>query len=138
MKSKLFLLTLLLSCALSSRAQTHEGTDEAGPKVFVVLDITVHDSLIYEQYRIQVEPLIQKYGGKYLVRSGGMAFDTNPDVKVVPIEGNWNPNRFIIIEWDSTDELKAFTSAEEYKKVAALREKSATTKSLMVREYLGH
>ena len=138
MKSIPILLIILLFCALSAQAQPNKGKDEAAPKVYVVLDITVHDSLMYEQYRIQVEPLIEKYGGKYLVRSGGMAFDTSPDVKVIPVEGNWNPNRFIIIEWDSTDELKAFTSADEYKKVAALREKSATTKSLMVREYLGH
>lgn len=33
-------------------------------RVLTVMDITVHDSIAYEQYRTQVEPLIVKYGGK--------------------------------------------------------------------------
>ena len=65
-----------------------------------------------------------------------MAFDKDPDVKVIPVEGNWNPNRFIILEWNSIEELQKFTSSEEYKKIAVLREKSATTKSIIVKEYL--
>jgi uncharacterized protein (DUF1330 family) len=125
----------MLFCTIAIQAQTKE---DVKPKVFVVLDITVNDSLMYEQYRINVEPIIKKYGGKYLVRSGGMTFDQNPEVKVIPIEGNWNPNRFIIIEWNSIEELQKFTNSEEYKKVAALREKSAKTKSIIVKEYLQH
>lgn len=101
-----------------------------------MLDITVNESIIYEQCRINIEPIIQKCGGKYLVRSGGMAFEEDPDVKVIPLEGDWNPNRLIIIEWDSIEELQKFTSSDEYNKVALLREKSATTKSIIVREYL--
>ena len=56
-------------------------------------------------------------------------------MKVIPVEGNWNPNRLIIIEWKSIEDLQKFTSSEEYKKVTVLREKSATTKSIIVREY---
>jgi len=132
-----FIITILLFFgALFIQAQTKDVKAETRPKVFVILDITVNDSIIYEQYRINVEPIIQKYGGKYLVRSGGMAFDKDPDAKVIPVEGNWNPNRLIIIEWNSIEELQKFTNSEEYKKVAVLREKSATTKSIIVREYL--
>jgi len=137
MKIKLtYLLPAFLLCSLFSQAQTNALAGNPEPKVFVVLDITVNDSAMYEQYRLNVEPIIQKYGGKYLVRSGGMTFDNDPNVKVIPGEGNWNPNRFIIVEWDSLEALQKFTSADEYKKVAVLRDKSATTKSLIVREYL--
>lgn len=137
MKSKItYQLAILLFCTISIQAQTKEVKDNARPKVFVVLDITVNDTNMYEQYRINVEPIIQKYGGKYLVRSGGMAFDKDPDVKVIPVEGNWNPDRLIIIEWNSIEELQNFTNSEELKKVTVLREKSATTKSIIVREYL--
>ncbi|MDZ7615194.1 MAG: DUF1330 domain-containing protein [Flavobacteriaceae bacterium] len=97
------------------------------PKIFVVLDITVNDTIMYEQYRIKVEPIIKKYGGKFLVRSGGMAFDKDPDAKIILGEGNWNPNRLIITEWNSIEELRRFLSSEEYLKVAELRKKSAST-----------
>ena len=78
-------------------------------KILMILDITVHDSLQYQTYRLKVEPLIEKFGGIYLVRSGGMAFDPDPNRKVTPVEGSWNPNRFIILEWESIEQLQNFT-----------------------------
>lgn len=121
---------------ISLQAQTYKPVDTSSPKIFVVLDITVNDTIMYEQYRIKVEPIIKKYGGKYLVRSGGMAFDKNPDKKVIPGEGNWNPNRLIILEWNSMDTLQLFINSEEYQKVAELRKNSANTKSVIVKEYV--
>lgn len=103
-------------------------------KILMVLNITVHDSLQYQQYRMKVEPLIEKFGGIYLVRSGGMAFDPDPARKVTPVEGNWNPNRFIVVEWNSMEELQKFSTSEEYKAVAKLRENSASTKSIIVKQ----
>lgn len=126
---------ILLSIAISF-AGIIKAQDTNLPKVFVVLDITVHDTLMYEQYRINVEKVIRDFGGKYLVRSGGMTFDTNPERKVIPVEGNWNPNRLIIIQWNSIEQLQKFTLSEAYKKIAELRANSATTKSIIVKEYL--
>lgn len=137
MKSKITkLIAILFFFTISNQAQTEKSKDTSSPKVFVVLDITVNDTIMYEQYRIKVEPIIKKYGGKYLVRSGGMAFDKDPDAKIILGEGNWNPNRLIITEWNSIDELQKFLSSEEYLKVAELRQKSASTKSVIVKENL--
>ncbi len=123
-------------CTISIQAQTEETKETLSPKIFVVLDITVNDTIMYEQYRIKVEPILKKYGGKYLVRSGGMAFDKDPDKKVIPGEGNWNPNRLIIVEWKSMEELQKFITSEEYLKIAELRKNSASTKSVIVKENL--
>ncbi|WP_445737788.1 DUF1330 domain-containing protein [Mariniflexile sp.] len=137
MKNKItYLIAILFLCAMSIQAQTGKSKDTLPPKIFVVLDITVNDTIMYEQYRIKVEPIIKKYGGTYLVRSGGMAFDKVPDKKVIPGEGNWNPNRLIILEWNSMEALQKFLNSEEYLKVAELRKKSASTKSVIVKENL--
>ena len=137
MKRKIiWFTTALLLYNLTIQAQTKISKEDLKPKVFVVLDISVSDSIMYEQYRISVEPIIKKYGGKYLVRSGEMTFDKDPNTKVIPVEGNWNPDRFIIIEWNSIEEFQNFTSSEEYKKVAELRSKSSSTKSIIVKEYM--
>lgn len=137
MKSKITnLIAILFFFTISIQAQTEKSKDTLSPKIFVVLDITVNDTIMYEQYRIKVEPIIKKYGGKYLVRSGGMAFDKDPDAKIILGEGNWNPNRLIITEWNSIDELQKFLSSEEYLKVAELRKKSASTRSVIVKENL--
>ena len=137
MKNKLtILIVILFVCTVSIQAQTEKSEKTQSPKIFVVLDITVHDTIMYEQYRIKVEPIIKKYGGKYLVRSGGMAFDKDPDKKVIPGEGNWNPNRLIILEWKSMEELQKFISSDEYQNVAELRKNSASTKSVIVKQNL--
>ncbi len=138
------LLILLLLSAVSIQAQNLKSKqspetiqqEKSGAKVFVILDITVNDSIMYEQYRINVEPIIKKYGGKYLVRSGGMLFDNDPESKVIPVEGSWNPDRLIILEWDSIEQLKKFTKSDEYLKIVGLRTNSASTKSIIVKEYM--
>ena len=140
---KYILLSFLLLGIISVNAQNsdphgdHESAITGMPseKILMILEITVHDSLQYQQYRLKVEPLIERYGGIYLVRSGGMAFDPDPARKVTPVEGNWNPNRFIIIRWDSMEQLQNFATSEEYKSVANLLENSASTNSIIVKEY---
>jgi uncharacterized protein (DUF1330 family) len=137
MKNKIInLIATIIILTISIQAQTEKTKETLSPKIFVVLDITVKDTIMYEQYRIQVEPIIKKYGGKYLVRSGGMAFDKDPDKKVIQGEGNWNPNRLIILEWNSMEDLQKFINSEEYLKIAKLRKNSASTKSLIVKENL--
>lgn len=132
-----FLLSLF---AVQAQNNDPHGSSESAitgissEKILLVLDITVNDSLQYQQYRLKVEPLIEKFGGIYLVRSGGMAFDPDPKRKVTPVEGNWNPNRFIIVQWESLEQLQNFTASEEYKAVAKLRENSALTKSIIVKK----
>jgi len=32
-----------------------------------------------------------------------MAFDKDPNAKIIPGEGDWNPNRLIITEWNSIE-----------------------------------
>lgn len=69
-------------------------------------------------------------------RSRGMSFDNGPKTKVIPIEGNCNPDRLIILEWDSTEQLQLFSESEEYLKIVGLRTNSASTKSIVVNEYI--
>jgi len=137
MKSKTTLLAaVLIFCLLSVQCQTEQSKDTSSPKVFVVLDITVHDTVLYEQYTTEIEPIVEKYGGKYLVRSGGAGFGKDPDNEVIPGEGNWSPNRLIILEWNSMDELQNFINSAENQEMAQLRNNSASTKSVIVKEYL--
>ncbi len=145
---KKLMMVLMIAAAFSTigfgqtkkpeTAKTSAGNQavKVEPKIFMILEITVHDAQMYEQYRINVEPLIKKYGGKYLVRSGGVAFDNDPDTKLTPVEGNWNPDRLIVVQWNSIEQLQKFSKSPEYLKVAELRTKSATTRSVIVKEYL--
>lgn len=105
------------------------------PKVYVILEITVHDSEVYEQYREKVEPIIEQYGGRYLVRSGAKSFDNNPASSVISPEGDWYPDRIIVLEFDSAETVKKFTESPEYKAVVHLRTDSSSTRSVLVNGY---
>ncbi len=132
------LLPVILLCVINLYAQKNQSNDvaKASPQIFMILDITVHDTVMYERYRVHVEPIIKKFGGKYLIHSGGMAFDTDPTRKVIPVEGSWNPDRLIIVQRDSMELLQKFATSTEYIAIAGLKANSASTKSIIVTEYL--
>ena len=90
--------------------------------VYMVVDIEVKDQEAYEEYRRLVPPLIEKYGGRYLVRGG----------EITPLEGDWDLHRVVILEFQSADRAKELFTSDEYAPVLAIRHKAADSKTFMV------
>ena len=40
---------------------------------YVIADVNVHDADTFSEYRNQVEPTVELYGGEYIVRGGELA-----------------------------------------------------------------
>lgn len=91
-------------------------------KAYLIADIHVHDLDTYQRYIEQVPPFVAKHGGTYLVRAG----------KTKVEEGDWRPQRLIILEFPSMDIAQAFINDTEYAKVAALRHVAAKTNMVLV------
>jgi uncharacterized protein (DUF1330 family) len=91
----------------------------------MIVDITVKNENLYSEYIAKVPKIIEKYGGRYLVRGG----------EITLITGNWNPQRIIIIEFDSMEQLRRCFSSQEYLELSPLREKSTVGKSIVVKGY---
>ena len=89
---------------------------------YVIADIEVTDPTAFEEYRQKVAPLVAKYGGKYLVRGGASE----------AVEGDWVPNRLVVLEFENMDRLKEFYHGEEYRPVMAIRTKSTVSKVVIV------
>jgi uncharacterized protein (DUF1330 family) len=89
---------------------------------YVVAEIEVTDQATYDEYRKQVMPALQKYGGKFLVRGG----------KVVPLEGGWNPKRVVVVEFASAAKALEWYNSPEYAPAKALRQKASTSKQIIV------
>ncbi|HII93429.1 MAG TPA: DUF1330 domain-containing protein [Methanosarcina sp.] len=94
--------------------------------VYMIIEIKVMDYELYTKYVEKVPEIIKKYGGRYLVRGG----------KVLPMFGNWNPERIVIIEFETEEQVRDCFNSTEYLKVAPLRENSTITKSVIVNGYL--
>ena len=87
---------------------------------YVVVQVDVKDPVRYEDYRKMVPASLEKYGGRFLVRGG----------KTHTMEGNWAPKRFVLVEFPSVEQSKAWWASPEYAEAKALRQ--ATSDSQLI------
>jgi uncharacterized protein (DUF1330 family) len=89
---------------------------------YVIADLTITDPQGFEEYRQMVPATIAQYGGKYVVRGG----------QVQTLEGNWDPKRLVVIEFESAERAKQWWACEEYREAKALRQRTAQTNLIII------
>jgi uncharacterized protein (DUF1330 family) len=89
---------------------------------YVIVDITVRDRATYERYKQLAAPAVAAYGGRYLVRGGASE----------SLEGSWQPARFVILEFPTVQQGRAWWASPEYAPAKALRQTCADTEMLLV------
>ncbi|MEA2062596.1 MAG: DUF1330 domain-containing protein [Gemmatimonadota bacterium] len=90
--------------------------------VFMIIEVEVRNIEMYSEYIEKVPGIISQYGGRYLTRGG----------KISPLSGNWNPERIVLIEFETIGKLQECFKSTEYLEIAPLREKSTVSKSVIV------
>ena len=93
--------------------------------VYLIIDITVIDQDVYEEYVERVPAVVEQYGGRYLVRGG----------EVAVLTGDWHPQRIVVVEFDSSEQVQAFYASAEYQALAPLREQSTNSRAILVEGY---
>ncbi len=89
---------------------------------YVILDLKVFDNEKLLKY-IKVAPeIIKKHEGKIIVRGG--EFKT--------VEGNWNPEKIVMIEFPNYKTANDWWNSDEYQKATELRKKGAHTNLLII------
>ena len=88
---------------------------------YFVVDVTVEDPVLYEDYRKLVNDTLKKYGGKFLVRGG--ATET--------IEGDWQPGRFVILEFEDAEQFRRWYNSPEYDKAKQIRWKASSARAVL-------
>jgi uncharacterized protein (DUF1330 family) len=94
---------------------------------YVVTEIEVQDPIRYEDYKKMVPPSLAPYGGRFIVRGG----------KVENLEGDWLPKRFVMVEFPSVEQAKAWWSSSEYSAAKALRHATAKSEMIVVEGFEG-
>lgn len=89
---------------------------------FVAVEIAIHDPVRYERYKELAPPSIGLYGGRYAVRGG----------TVTTLEGSWCPARFVLLEFPTADQARAWWNSPEYAPAKALRQASARTEMILI------
>ena len=89
---------------------------------FVVVEISIQDPTTYERYKKLAAPSIARFGGTYRVRGG----------TTEALEGEWNPERFVILEFPTADVARKWWNSPEYTEARGIRNQCATTRMLLV------
>jgi uncharacterized protein (DUF1330 family) len=89
---------------------------------YVLLDIEVIDPVQYETYKKLAPATVASYGGRYLARGG----------KTETTEGDWKPNRLVILEFESFDKAKDWMESPEYSAIKHLRQQSTHSKAVIL------
>ena len=79
---------------------------------YLIAQLNIINLEPYKKYIEKVTPLVKKYSGEYIVRSG----------RYEVVQGKWLYPRNVIIKFPSYQEALDFDKSEEYKPVKKIRE----------------
>ena len=82
---------------------------------YLIAHLDIRDPEGFEAYRAAVPAVIDKFGGRYVVRGG----------TVEALEGDWQVPRLVIVAFDSVAQARRFYNSPEYQAVLPLRLKTA-------------
>jgi uncharacterized protein (DUF1330 family) len=89
---------------------------------YVIVDIEVTDPEGYKEYVKLAPEAVKLYGGKYIARGG-------PNET---LEGDWQAQRLVILEFPSTEQAKNWLNSSEYAPARKLRHQYARTNMVVV------
>ena len=89
---------------------------------YVVIDGEVIDEAAFAEYAEKIVDVVAESGGKYLVRGGG----------VTVIDGDWSPQRLVIIEFESVEQAQAWIDSPGYQEIHELRDRGIRSNLLIV------
>ena len=84
--------------------------------------VEITDQDRYKEYMKKTPGVIEKYGGKFIVRGG----------EVVTLEGAAETRRLVLIEFPSSEKAKEFYYSEEYQDAKKLRAGAAVGQFLAI------
>jgi uncharacterized protein (DUF1330 family) len=89
--------------------------------VYLIIEINVYDQELYSEYTAQVLPLVERYGGSYLVRGS----------ELYPVSGDWHPERLVLIQFETVDLVQDFLTSPEYRALIPLRDRASSARAIV-------
>jgi uncharacterized protein (DUF1330 family) len=89
---------------------------------YVIVETDITDPEGYEQYKAASPAAIAAGGGRFLVRGG----------ELVVLEGDWQPSRLVLLEFEDLAAAKRWYASEVYQEAKKLREGAARLRLVAV------
>src|SRR2546430_9321345 len=82
---------------------------------YLIVETNIHDPEQYERYKAASPAAVAGGGGRFVVRGGELAV----------LEGNWEPARLVVLEFEDLDAGKRWYDSPEYQAAEKPREGAA-------------
>jgi uncharacterized protein (DUF1330 family) len=92
------------------------------PKGYVIACVDIHDEERYADYRAGTVASLEPHEGRFIVRGGATE----------AVEGSWNAQRTVVIEFPSVEQARAWYRSEGYQEIAAIRREASTADIVIV------
>ncbi len=89
---------------------------------YVIVEVEIEDPIAYEEYKKLTPAAIAAYDGRFIVRGA----------KTESLEGTWNPERIVVVEFPSVERAKQWWASPGYTKAKNIRQRAAKTKMIVV------
>ena len=89
---------------------------------YIIAEIEVTDAAIYDRYRARTPGVIERYGGRFIVRGG----------KAEALEGDHEPDRLVVIEFSDMAAARRFYDSPEYQEIIGLRQEASKGRLILV------
>jgi uncharacterized protein (DUF1330 family) len=92
------------------------------PSAYILANVDVTDPQQYEQYKKLSTIAQQKHGAEVCVRGGA----------VQVLEGDWTPNRVVLLKFPGADKARAFYDSPEYQAARSARQGAAVMRMVLI------
>ena len=89
---------------------------------FLFDNLKVTDPAKLEQYKEEVAPVVERFGGRYKTVGGPIEI----------YEGDWRPAFPVIIEFDTADQAREWYGSADYKDLKALRQSAVRCNAVLI------
>jgi uncharacterized protein (DUF1330 family) len=92
------------------------------PSAYIIANVRVTDAAQYEEYKRLSTLAMQAHGAEVCVRGGA----------VQVLEGDWQPDRIVVLKFPSIDQARRFYDSAEYGRARQARQGAAVMRMVLV------
>lgn len=92
---------------------------------YIIGDVRIENPERYKDYAAHTESTLEPFGGQFVVRGGASTV----------LEGEWQPNRLVVIEFPSAQAAKDWYASDAYQAIIPIRQEASTGSLVLVEGY---
>lgn len=90
---------------------------------YVLVELSIYDQELYDEYKKLTPDSIKAFGGRFVIRGGTSEH----------LEGDWDPERIVLLEFPSVERAKEWWNSEEYTRARLIRQRAAHTNMIILK-----